>query len=68
MGSSDGSCYTTVCGHFSLEFPDDVVCEVGSGSSGSGGGVVAMVHPIQAAMTRTAATATKAVICRTTIA
>ena len=42
--------------------------DIGSGSSGAGGGVVAILHPIQASMTRTAATAKKAVICRTTIA
>ena len=40
---------------------------VGSASSGAGGGVVAIVQPIQAATTRTAPTATNAVICRTII-
>ena len=65
MGTSVGFCYVTACDHFSLGFPDDVVCEVGSGSSGAGGGVVAIVHPIHAAMPSTPATATNAVICRT---
>ena len=37
--------------------------DVGVGSSGAGGGVVAIVYPIHAAITRTKATATKAVIC-----
>lgn len=36
--------------------------DAGSGSSGAGGGVVAIVYPIHAAMTRTKATARKAVI------
>jgi hypothetical protein len=35
-------------------------------SSGSGGGVVAIVHPIQARIPKTATTTTRAVICRTT--
>ena len=38
------------------------VADVGVGSSGAGG-VVAIVYPIHAAMTRTKATARKAVIC-----
>ncbi len=37
--------------------------DVAAGSSGAGGGVVAIVYPIHAAMTRTKATARKAVIC-----
>ena len=36
---------------------------VGVGSSGAGGGVVAIVYPIHAAMPRAKATARKAVIC-----
>ena len=37
--------------------------DAGSGCSGAGGGVVAIVYPIQATMKRIPATATKAVIC-----
>ena len=37
--------------------------DVGVGSSGAGGGVVAIVYPIHAAMTRARATARNAVIC-----
>jgi len=36
---------------------------LGSGSSGAGGGVVAIVYPIHAAIARIKATARKAVIC-----
>jgi len=39
--------------------------DVGLGSSGVGGGVVAIVHPIHANITSTAATAKNAVICKT---
>ena len=37
--------------------------DVGVGSSGAGGGVVAIVYPIHAAIPRAKATARKAVIC-----
>jgi hypothetical protein len=41
--------------------------DAGSGSSGAGGGVVAIVHPIHAAMPSIPATAMNAVICKTRI-
>ena len=54
---------------FSSKLVDALVSVgVGSGSSGAGGGVVTIVHPIQGNITSTAATARNAVICRTTVA
>ncbi len=44
-------------------FAGSGVADICVGSSGSGGGVVAIVYPIHAAMTRARATARKAVIC-----